>query len=99
MASDPEKVRISDSIPPTTLTTMVDACALPDLVKHTIKSLIQPYVCSPQSPRRDATDEQENEIVKFLETLSDGYLEPLNAAVQPQKEQHKQRGRMNGGAH
>jgi len=52
---DPEKVRISAPLSPVDLIKLVDSCTLPDLVKHTIKTLIYPYVCSPKSPREDTT--------------------------------------------
>ena len=45
------------------------------------------------------TDEQEDAIVTFLETLSDGYFVPSDAQVQSHKEQHKAPGRKHGGAH
>jgi len=51
VTTDPEKVRISTRVSPRDLIEMVDVCTLPDLVKHTIKTLIQPYVCSPKSPK------------------------------------------------
>ena len=42
VTSNPKKVRIPGSVPPAALTAMVDDSTLPDLVKKTIRSLIQP---------------------------------------------------------
>ena len=58
VTTDPEKVRISAPISPSDLIETVDGCTLPDLVKHTIKTLIEPYTCSPKSPTgKDNPDE------------------------------------------
>jgi hypothetical protein len=57
VTTDPEKVRISTPVSPSNLIKMVDVCTLPDLVKHTIKTLIEPYIGSPISPRKDTTNE------------------------------------------
>ena len=57
VTTDPEKVRIPAPVSPSGLIEMVDVCTLPDLVKHTIKTLIEPYICSPKSPSEDNADE------------------------------------------
>jgi hypothetical protein len=57
VTSNPKKVRIPGSVPPAALTAMVDDSTLPDLVKKTIRSLIQPYIGSSESRGKNATNE------------------------------------------
>ena len=54
VTSHPEKVRMPGPISPADLIQLLDSCPLPDLVKHTIKTLIEPYTSSPIHSRSAA---------------------------------------------
>ena len=50
LTSYPGKAKIAGPLSPAHILKIVDSCTLPDLVRHAIITLIEPYVCFPKSP-------------------------------------------------